>query len=286
MFEARVKIDTSPLVGEAPYWDPRNRLVYWVDIGPGTISSTDYSSLATNSIQYGEMVGAAIPRLAGGIVAAVESGFVAFDSDWNQTNRVDLLSPGFRMNDAKTDPAGCLWAGSTAIDFTPDRGGLWRLGGGWEATHLYSGLTLPNGLGWSPSGLHMYLADSIQKVILRFPFDPENSSLRGEPEIFAGPESFTGLPDGLAIDREGNLWVAEFGASRVTEFSAQGERLSTCMIPTTQPTSCAFVGEHLDEMWITSATAGLDRRRDPLAGSIFEVRGFETPGLEIGLFVG
>jgi sugar lactone lactonase YvrE len=284
--KATVKINTSPLVGEAPIWDPIRRLVHWVDIGPGTISSTDYISLETTSFQYDEMVGAAIPRLAGGIVVAAESGFVAFDMDWNQTNRLDVLSQGFRMNDAKTDPGGCLWAGSTAIDFSAHRGGLWRLRGGWDASLQYSGITLPNGLGWSPNGSLMYLADSLQKVILKFGFDPESSSLVGEPEILVGPESFTGLPDGLAVDREGHLWVAEFGASRVTEFSAQGKRISTIEVPTAQPTSCAFVGEGLRKMWITSATSGLDLEKDSLAGSIFEVGGLISPGLEVKPFVG
>jgi len=257
-----------------------------VDIGRGRISSTHYESLETTTFQYHEMVGAAIPRRAGGIVAAVESGFVAFDSDWNQTNRLDLLSPGFRMNDAKTDPAGRLWAGSTAIDFSPQHGALWRLSETWDATLEHFGMTLPNGLGWSPDGSLMYLADSIKKTILRFDFDPENSRLISEPEVVVGPESLAGLPDGLAVDSEGHLWVAEFGASRVTEFSAEGDRLSTISVPTSQPTSCGFVGKQLSKMWITSATTGLDLQQEKLAGSIFEVSNFEAPGIEVKPFAG
>lgn len=286
MLSTSVVIVATAEVGEGPFWQESLDSVHWVDIPPGRIMTTNALTGKTFVFQYHEMVGAAVPRREGGMVAAVQSGFVGFDEDWNITQSLELLGDGYRMNDAKTDPSGRFWAGSNTIDFVPGTGALWRLDEEWNAREVHSGLTLPNGIAWSPDSSSMFLVDSMQKIVLRFPFDAEASELAGAPEIFVGPDQFEGLPDGLCIDRRGHLWVAEFGASIVREFSPSGLNLSEIAIPTKQPTSCAFVGVGLTKMWVTSAAIGLDRTQDPHAGSIFEVTGFDSPGLPILPFRG
>lgn len=164
------------------------------------------------------MVGASIPRLGGGMVAAAQSGFVGFDSDWTETHTLKVLSAKDRINDATTDPSGRLWAGSMSLDLTPGHGALWRLDENWTATTPLTGLTLPNGMGWSPDGTTMYLIDSVQKTVFNLPFSPDASTILGKPTVLIPPKRFEGLPDGLAVDTGGHLWVAEFGASQVTEF--------------------------------------------------------------------
>jgi sugar lactone lactonase YvrE len=220
------------------------------------------------------------------MLAAVESGFVGFNSDWGVTHTLDLLGDNYRMNDAKTDASGLFWAGSNTIDFVPGEGSLWRLDENWNATVVHTGLTLPNGIGWSPDNTVMYVVDSMQKVILKFPFDRDMSIIAGEPEVFAGPEVFNGLPDGLAMDTRGHIWLAEFGTGQLMEFSPDGAIVSRIAIPTEQTTSCAFVGPQLDKLWVTSAAIGLDPATDPDAGSIFEITGLPAPGIPVVPFAG
>ena len=272
--------------GEGPVWDAAANAVHWVDILAGEILTTDLDRGTTVATPYPAMVGAAAPRTQGGWVAAVESGFVAIESDGRVTHRVDILPRGIRMNDAKTDPRGRFWAGSCAMDFTPGFGGLWRLDEEWRATLVLPDLTQPNGMGWSPTGDVFYLVETQARQILSFPFDADTGTLDPSPTVLVGSEAFTGYPDGLTVDTSGNLWVAEFAASAVHEFAPDGRRLRSVAIPTAQPTSCAFVGSALDELWVTSAAVQTDPVDDPDAGSIFRVSGLGVTGLASERFRG
>ncbi|TAM70760.1 MAG: SMP-30/gluconolactonase/LRE family protein [Microbacteriaceae bacterium] len=269
--------------GESPYWDSSRRSIMWVDI-VGRQVLTSAIDDTTRAIDYPEMVGAVAPCAEGGLVLAVESGFAILDVAGTVTDRIDVLRPPNRMNDAKVDPAGRYWAGSCAMDFQVGRGGLWRLDRNLDARLVLDGLTQPNGIGWSPDGTAMYLVETQARELLRFDFDPEESEIVGGPRVIA--HGFGGYPDGLAVDADGNIWLAEFAGRAVHQFDPSGTILRSVEIPTAQPTSCAFVGEDLDRLWVTSAAAGLSIEDDPHAGSVFEIGGHGTRGCPVALFKG
>ncbi|MFC9559432.1 SMP-30/gluconolactonase/LRE family protein [Agromyces sp. NPDC056965] len=278
-----VVVSRRAACGEGPYWDTVSDTVVWVDIvGKQVLRSTIGGGTAV--IEYPEMVGAAAPRANGGLVLAVESGFAVLDAAGAVTRRIDILSPGIRMNDAKVDPAGRYWAGSCAMDFRAGLGGLWRLDEHLAAELILPGLTQPNGIGWSPDGTAMYLVETQDRRILRFDFDPETSTITSEPTVIA--RDFGGYPDGLAVSADGHLWLAEFGGSAVHELDADGTVLRSIPIPTEQPTSCAFVGPDLRTLWVTSAAAGLAAESEPAAGSVFEISGHGAVGAPVALFRG
>lgn len=273
--------------GEGPLWDAAAGAVHWVDIIKGEILTTDYSSGETRVITYPGMVGAAAPRTAGGFVAAVTTGFVGVEPDGTVTRRVDCLADGVRMNDAKVDPNGVYWAGSCAGDFAEGRGGLWRLDENWNATLVLSGLTQPNGMGWSPSGDVFYLVETQARKLLSFPFDIATSKLDPTPTLVIDTSDFPdGLPDGLAVDEAGHLWIAMFAGSAVHEFTPEGRLVRSVAIPTLQTTSCMFVGPDRDELWVTSAGWQLSPEDDSEAGSTFRVRGLGATGLDVPRFGG
>lgn len=276
--------------GEGPVWDPSTRTVLWVDIVGGEILRTELDAelhpLATHALEFPFMVGAVSPRAGGGIVAAVASGFLGLDENGTQTRRVDCLPAGVRMNDAKVDPAGRYWSGSCAYDFSSGAGGLWLLDEHWDATLVLPALTQPNGLGWSPDGRTFYLVETQARQVLAFGFDPDRSRLTSSPSVLVEADDFTGLPDGLAVDARGHLWVAEYSGSAVHEFAPDGARVRTIALPTPQPTSCAFIGPRLDHLWVTSAAADLDEENHPDAGSIFLVTSPGTTGLAVPAFGG
>lgn len=276
--------------GEGPVWHAPSNTVYWVDIIGGEILrselDTDLQPVDTRVLGYPEMVGAVSPRAGGGMVAAVASGFVGLADDGTPTHRVDCLPDDLRMNDAKVDPAGRYWSGSCAYDFVAGAGGLWVLDQNWEATLVLPDLTQPNGLGWSPDGTTFYLVETQARQILAFPFDPTSSTLTPTPAVLVDAPAFDGYPDGLAVDTRGHLWVAEYAGSALHEFTPAGELVRTIAIPTPQPTSCAFIGPDLDQLWVTSAAADLDEEPRPEAGSIFLVPDLGATGLPVPPFGG
>lgn len=265
--------------GEGPVWDASAGAMHWVDIVRGEILRTDPATGETTATRYPEMVGAVAQRADGGLVAAVASGFVGFDAAGEIDHRVDCLPNGIRMNDAKVDPKGRFWAGSCAMDFAAGRGGLWMLAPDWSATLVLDHLTQPNGLDWSPARDAFYLVETQARQVLRFAWDADRGTIASSASVLIDADSFPGCPDGLCVDSRGHLWIAEFGGAAVHEFSGTGERVRTIPIPTAQPTSCAFVGPALDELWVTSAAAGLDAEADPAAGSVFVVRDLGVTGI-------
>ncbi|MBC8080577.1 MAG: SMP-30/gluconolactonase/LRE family protein, partial [Gorillibacterium sp.] len=85
-----------------------------------------------------------------------------------------------------------------------------------------------------------------------------------------------GYPDGMCIDEEGMLWVAHWGGWKVSRFNpVTGERIAEISVPAAQVTSCAFGGENLDELYITTARTGLSQEeldKQPAAGGLFRVK--------------
>jgi sugar lactone lactonase YvrE len=273
--------------GEGPLWDAEAGAVHWVDIIGGEILTTDFASGATAVITHPTMVGAAAPRAEGGFVAAVTTGFVGIASDGEITHRVDCLGDGIRMNDAKTDPNGVYWSGSCASDFAEGAGALWRLDGDWQAILVLPGLTQPNGMGWSPAGDLFYLVETQARQLLSFPFDLTTSTLDPTPTVLIDSDGFPeGLPDGLAVDTAGNIWIAMFAGSAVHEFTPGGRLVRSIGIPTKQTTSCMFVGPDRDELWVTSAAWQISEDEDPGAGSVFRVRDLGATGLPTPPFRG
>jgi sugar lactone lactonase YvrE len=282
--EISVALDWDAVCGEGPVWSAEHERVHWVDIVAGQILSTDRRTLATEVIQLPTMVGAAVPAHSGGFVAAVTEGFALVGTDGSFDVRAACLAPGTRMNDAKCDSRGRFWAGSTDMGFAAGGGALWMLDENWNAKKVLDGLTLPNGMGWSPDNSTFYLIDSIERKVLSFDFNEETGSLSSRRDFVVFSDRDGGLPDGLCVDNEGNLWIAMYGGSELVVCNPAGRVVRTVALPVSQPTSCAFVGPTLDELWVTSAADGL---ADPgINGSILVVTGLGAHGIPVGEFAG
>jgi sugar lactone lactonase YvrE len=179
-----------------------------------------------------------------------------------------------RMNDGKTDPAGRFWAGTMRLDGRPGRGALYRLDGRDAATPVIEPVSISNGLGWSRDGERMFYIDSPTRIVRQYAFDAAAGAL-GESSILVDTSPYPGLPDGLAVDAEDNLWIAFWGGGAVRSFSgADGTLLEVIHLPVTRPTSCTFGGRDLGRLLITTARAELSEAElaeQPLAGSVLTV---------------
>jgi sugar lactone lactonase YvrE len=276
---ARVEVfaDLRADVGEAPHWDERTETLLFVDLTAGTVFRYDQSGVQLAFFPVGQEVGAAVPRSSGGLVLAVRDG-IAVASDTGEgfelTAPVERDVPGNRMNDAKCDPAGRLFAGTTAFDFSPHSAALYRVAPDWSFGQVVRDVTQSNGIAWSPDGSRMYFIDSATQGIDVFDFDVGTGSA-GNRRRLVTIEPAHGVPDGMTTDNRGNLWVACFGGSAVRCFSPAGVPLDEVVLPVTQVTSCTFGGSDLADLYVTSAayrlTAG-QLTREPHAGATFVCR--------------
>jgi sugar lactone lactonase YvrE len=180
------------------------------------------------------------------------------------------------MNDAKCDPVGRLWAGSMAFDFRPGAASLYRLDRT-GITRVLTDLTISNGLGWSPDATLMYFIDSGTNRVDVLDYDLASGTI-GERRPFVTLAPSHGMPDGLAVDADGGVWVACFGTGQVRRYAPEGQLDEVLDLPVRQGTSCCFGGPDLSDLYVTSAAYRLseaDLREQPLAGSLFVC----TPGV-------
>lgn len=279
-----VVIRAQATVGEGPVWDQRTGRLCWVDINNGLLFENDLATGEQARWSMGTLLGAAAPRARDeGFAVAVSDGLGLFAAGELQLLDPVLPEPHRRMNDAKCDSHGRLWAGSTHTEFVAGLGALHRWDGRTPSKVMASGFSLPNGLGWNAEDTVMYLADSMTNQLLSAPYRGEEGEI-GEFTQLCTVES--GLPDGLAVDMDGCSWVAVWGGYEVRRYSPLGHLLARVPMPVEKPSSCAFSED--GTLYITSASADIsvaDLDAQPLAGSVFAVS-TNTRGVPVRPFAG
>ena len=263
--KASLVADTRCGLGESPFWDDDSEVLTWVDIENSTLHRLSDGD-AVSSSRLPEETSFVASALGGGVVAAHPLGVDHIDSD----GAARRLVPGWfdsessRTNDGAVDCRGRIWVGSTTRDRDPGSGGIGVvLAGVWEErTH---GLTLPNGIGWSPDGRTIYYVDTFAGVLWKADFDVE-STIIGHSEPFFEMPMDAGLIDGLSVDLEGGVWVAVWGGAAVLRLDPEGRLTTRVSVDAPKVTSCAFGGETL---FITTADPeGVD---PPGSGGLFAV---------------
>jgi sugar lactone lactonase YvrE len=225
-------------------------------------------------------------RASGGFVMATKKGFALWDPATQQLKFLggpDLNeAEEIRFNDGKTDRQGRFWAGKMSSRPTNS---LFRLDADLSIHRMENGITISNGLGWSPDNRVFYFTDSPAKVIYAYDFDADTGAIRNR-RVFANiPQAASeGVPDGLAVDEDGYIWSARWGGWKVVRYRPDGTVEREIAMPVEFPTSCAFGGPELKDLYITSAwveVAPARRAEQPLAGDLFclrtEVRGLPEP---------
>jgi sugar lactone lactonase YvrE len=265
----RVALASRDQLGEGPVWDERRGELLRVDIARGRVHGWRPSDGSSWSRQIGGEVSAAIPRAIGdGLVLAMGRRLVL--DDGQVLAEVEPERPANRLNDCKCDPQGRLWAGTMAGDRARGAAALYRLVPGGEIEQVIPDTTISNGLGWSGSGDRMYFVDSATQRIDVLDFDAGTGEV-DDRRPFASVEPADGLPDGLATDAEGGVWVCLFGGGAVRRYDEEGGLDAVIPLPVTNPTSAVFGGPDLRTMYVTSARHGLSSAQlaaEPLAGAV------------------
>lgn len=279
--DIEVVLDIRAKIGESPTWSVADRVLYWIDIKQPALHRYDPQTARCRSWPVSSEVGA-FALLEGEQAAVVALRYGIYRLDWS--GALQLLAPPpfdpklFRFNEGQCDSTGRFWVG---VMFDPIEGSPPPQRGPLHSFTLSGGLRseddcaeLHNGMAASADDRRFFLAHSRTGCIYAFDFDPELGSLSSK-SLFAQVPSAHGLPDGAAIDAEGGYWCAVHGGGRLWRYRADGQLDREILLPVSQPTMCAFAGDDLDVLYVTSASDGLDAdqmRAEPHAGALLRLR--------------
>ena len=271
-------VDAHAQVGEGPLWDEERQVLYWVDILSSLLYIYDPATGENRALDVGQHVGTVVTRASGGLMLAVREGFASFDLETQELTLIantEAHITGNRFNDGKCDPAGRFWAGTMAYENPTNQGSLYRLDTDLSVHKIFGDVAISNGIIWSLDHTTMYYIDTLRKNVRAFDYADDTGDISNERVIIEVPEE-VGMPDGMAIDSEGMLWVAHYGGSCVSRWNPNtAQLLEKIDLPVTQVTACAFGGPNLDILFITSAAQELDAAelaRQPLAGGLFAIK--------------
>ena len=282
--EVHCAFAAGAVLGEGPVWVADEQALYWLDIKGRRIHRYEPTTKQAASWETPFRIGSLAPRASGGFVGGSERGFIAIDADLSRFEPIADPEPHLpenRFNDGKVDLRGRFWAGTMDDAEQASTGSLYCLELDLSWRRHDEGYAVTNGPAFSPDGRYLYHNDSAAQTVFRF--ELTDDGLR-EKQVFARFGEGQGYPDGMTSDREGFLWIAFWDGWCLRRLSPTGEVVGQIDLPVQRPTSCAFGGEGLDRLYVTSARVGLspaELARQPLAGGLFAVEtgatGFVTP---------
>jgi len=265
-------------LGESPVWDAEAKALYWVDVRRHTLNRYDPSTGGNRVVPTADSAHAIALTRSRRLLAVLDASLAYLDPETGALEPLAELVRGVddNLNDGQCDRMGRMWVGAKARDWVQPIGGLWRVDADGSKHQQDAGMQLSNGMGWSPDNRTMYFIDSMPRVIYAYDFDFAAGSVRNRRVLVRIAEEH-GLPDGMTVDSEGFLWVAQWNGGRVVRYDPDGKIERVLETPVRRPTSVAFAGDDLGTLYVTSGTMRMtaeERAREPVAGNLFRL---ETP---------
>lgn len=269
--------------GEGPVW--WHGALYFVDIEGHCVHRYNPTDGGECTWEIGQRVGTVVPRQSGGLVIAGDHGLAFLDES---TGSVTLIAdperdkPDNRFNDGKCSPDGRFFAGTISLVKKNGDARLYRLDPDLSLHEAFGPVTNSNGIAWSVDGATVYYIDTPRREVLAF--DYQDGLLRNMRSVIS-TKDIDASPDGMAIDSDGNLWIAFcHGGCVVCYDPIMGAELRRVGIPCLETTACAFGGEKLSDLYVTT---GVHRKiKEEHAGRLWVIRGLGVKGLPADAFAG
>ena len=261
-------------LGEGPRWDAAMETLLWVDILGKGVHRYDPATGKDTARRVSDVVSLALPRRRGGVIIGLPDGLHLLNGEQSigpvaiESDRTDT-----RTNDGACDAAGRLWVGTMTLDERSPTAALYRVDPDFTVTTVLTGTTISNGLGWSPAGRQFYFIDSPTRRVDVFDCDLSTGELENRRR-FVAVEAQDAVPDGLAVDAEGCVWVALHGGWGLNRYSPAGELVAEVRLPVAKVTSCCFGGHDLRDLYVTTRRESLsaaERAAQPLAGAVLRL---------------
>lgn len=256
--------DTICTLGEGPLWHPERNAFFWFDI----LSNKLFCKAETETMwEFDENVSAAGWVDHDTLLIASQTALWRFDIPTGEQEFVAGLESDnetTRSNDGRADPQGGFWIGTMGHNAEPHAGAIYRYYRG-ELRKLFDKITVSNSICFAPDGSTAYFTDTRSRKVQRVALDADGWP-KGKAEVFLDLWSENLNPDGSVVDAAGNLWNAQWGASRVAVYAPNGDFLRAIAVPASQSTCPAFGGPDLQTLLVTSAAKGLN---EPQGGMTF-----------------
>lgn len=290
--EVRCVWEAGATLGEGPMWSVREQALYWVDILNHRLHRyAPNDAQQQTTWQFDEEVTSVAERADGiRLLVTMRHHFAYFDLATEKLEpilEIEQDLPGNRFNDGKCDPLGRFWAGTMDFGCTEPTGSLYRFGPDRMLSKMDTGYPITNGPTWSADYKTMYYNDTFHGRVYAFDFDLERGEARNK-RLFLQLGGAEGNPDGMTTDSEGGIWIAQWGAGKVTRRDAVGKVVQEIRLPCSQITSCAFGGPNMKTLYITTAAQGLTQdqlKQERLAGGLFEIE-LDIAGTQAHAFKG
>lgn len=296
--KADLVVDCRNTLGEMPKWDPVAHTLFWIDvIAPGRLFHFDTRRQAVDFLQFEHAVTSlATCARSTDLLLAAEREIWRLDRQGSKRTLLYALPADqalHRFNDGAVDRAGRFWIGSMPNNLIqpPGRparleasGKMFAIGASGAAKTFDAAFACPNAICWSPDGSLLYVADSVSQWMYAYDFDVAAGEISGRRE-FCRLDGL-GIPDGAAVDTDGYIWNARWGAGVIARIDPRGRLVQTVALPVTNPTACCFGGSGRNVLYVTSARHGLSRQQlmqEPLAGGVFAIA-TATAGLPANSF--
>jgi len=278
MNEPEQLVSSQNKLGETPVWEPEENALYWVNWGGGPTCRLELGTGQFTTFPTDLPITALARRASGGWIAITLNGLYAWEP---KTNEYKLLvgpaepdRPEICYNDAAVDRQGRLLVGTVNMQdpFLPD-GSLFRLDPDCSLHKLETGYATANGIGISPDGRTVYVADQRHRQIIALDYDTTVGTV-SNCRVFASLKEEDGMPDGLIVDAEGFIWNGHWAGWKLTRYAPDGKIERQVRFPVQHVISFAFGGKDLDELFVTTAWWGFseeERKQNPQAGDLFRV---------------
>jgi sugar lactone lactonase YvrE len=273
-FEAEPVPNCMGDLGEGILWDERTSRLIWVDVFARRINYLVPKTGEIGGRSFISILTSIVKKRGGGYLVAAGDHLLVLDGDFLVVEKIPLQmgNENVRTNDGNVDPNGDYWIGSMAYDAKPNQGNLKWISSKYDENIFLNEVTIANGIDWSPDGSIMYFIDTPKRQIGRFNWKSKESASESEMKAIDLTQ-FAGVPDGMCVDKDGGLWVAFWGDGKIRNFSPEGDFVSQVIIPASLVTNCAFGGENLSTLYITTANSSYESSinvAEPMAGSLFQ----------------
>lgn len=257
--------------GEGPLWNPTEQMLYWIDIPNGRIFRYDPST-GHHEVYFesGREIGGITLQADGSLLLFMDRGSIARLSNGELEYVVEEMPDDVdtRFNDIIADPAGGVFCGTMPTDDKP--GNLYRLAPNGSISVVVPNVGISNGLGFTPDKQHMYYTDSTARKIYVFDFDESTGAFSNQKTLIETPEG-EGIPDGMTVDANGDIWSARWDGWAMHRYSAEGVHKQTIEFPTKKVSAAAFGGPDYTDMYVTTAGASDISENGESAGALFRV---------------
>ena len=276
MEQVKIFDETLCALGEGPLWHPIRKSLIWFDIMGKQLLERNVGAVEARKLNFANYVSAAGWINENELLMATSCDLVQLDINSGDSIKVfDLEGDNnlTRSNDGRADPYGGFWIGTMGIKSEKDLGAIYRYYKG-ELRKLFSPISIPNSICFSPCGTAAYFTDTVPGLILRVGLDTAGWP-KSKPEIIIDCRKDDLNPDGSVVDQDGCIWNAQWGASRVARYSPNGDFLTSLEFDAPQTSCPEFGGDDLSTLFVTSARVDLSERQlqeTPMSGAVFSVK--------------